>query len=190
LCDHQRRWEVYHGQVAADTTASHWNAHSKNPRQAGSLSLENFHFLINEAIIKNVETGDAKKALAHVLSPKQSGICDELLALIRMEIFDIDKRGIPVLANDWSSKADILLLDDMSQNWGTAADPSGKYGIVEDIRKPLDSEWVRTDYGWAHAEDDFDVVYEFAEFEYWRSAFEDKQQSQSDELEGVGRFGI
>jgi hypothetical protein len=159
------------------------------------LTFENIHFVVEDGVVSKVEDPipsqehvDALQLLLHVLSPTRSGVCDELLALIHMGVLAVDERGIPALCHDWWSNVDVLLLDDMSESWGVAADPSGKYGITDAVRMPLNEEWTKAEDGWALGEED--IVYEDSEFDAWRAAFEDKQQAQSDNIEGVGRFGI
>lgn len=160
------------------------------------MTFENIHFVVHDSVVSKLEDKiptqehvDAMQMLLHVLSPTRSGVCDELLALIHMGVLDVDERGVPSLCHkEWWSNADVLLLDDMAENWGVAADPSGKYGITDAVRMPLNEQWTKTEDGWALGEDD--IVYEDSEFDAWRAAFEDKQQAQSDNVEGVGRFGI
>jgi hypothetical protein len=189
-----RRWEVHHGQTSSETS-SRWEASFKNPRRTGALTFENIHFVVEDGIISKVEDPipslehvDALQLLLHVLSPTRSGVCDELLALIQLGVLAVDERGLPALCRDWWSNVDVLLLDDMAESWGVAADPSGKYGITDAVRMPLDEQWTKAEDGWALGEED--IVYEDSEFDAWRAAFEDKQQAQSDNIEGVGRFGI
>jgi hypothetical protein len=159
------------------------------------LTFENTHFVVEDGVVSKVEDPissqeqvDALQLLLHVLSPTRSGVCDELLALIQMGVLAVDERGLPALCHDWWSNVDVLLLDDMAESWGVAADPSGKYGITDAVRMPLDEQWTKAEDGWALGEED--TVYEDSEFDAWRAAFEDKQQAQSDNIEGVGRFGI
>jgi hypothetical protein len=151
-------------------------------------------FALDDSVVSNVEaqvptpkSAEALKVLLLALSPSRSGVCDELLALIRMGVLRLEN-GIPTLARKWWTDVDVLMLDDMFENWGLDADPSGKYAIVDSIRKPLGKHWKKTEEGWVL--DGYDVVYEDSEFDAWRLAFEDKQQSQSDNIDGVGRFGI
>jgi hypothetical protein len=130
----------------------------------------------------------AMKLLAHVLSPNRTGVYDELLAFIRTGVFKIDDHGIPSPVKDWWLKVDMLLLEDMHEKWGVKADPEGKYGVAKKLRKLLHRKWNRSDYGWALADDD-ELIFEFEEFDEWRVAFEDKQQTRSDGVDGIGRFG-
>jgi hypothetical protein len=189
-----RRWEVYHGQEASEG-GSKWEVNT-NPRAARSRSLENIRFIVDDTVVVNLDEPDqsllklnALKILAHVLSPNQTGVYDELLALVRTGVLLVDKRGIPALAKDWWSSVEILLLDDMYESWGLQADPNGRYGVAEKVRKTLHRKWVRTHYGWAFAQDEEDIVFDFEEFDEWRMAFEDKRRAQSDGVDGVGRFG-
>lgn len=190
-----RRWEVYHGGQETSESGSNWEGNT-NPRAVGSRSMENVRFIVDDTVVANLEKDDqspfkleALKRLAHVLSPLQTGVYDELFALIRTGVLSVDERGIPALAKDWWSGVDLLLLDDMYESWGVQADVSGWYGVAEKVRRTLNRKWVRTDCGWAFAQDQEDIVFDFEEFDEWRMAFEDKQRAQSDGLEGVGRFG-
>jgi len=166
-----------------------------NPRLAGSLTLENLRFVVDESVLAVLEAPDqppqkleAIKMLAHVLSPTKTGICDELLALIHTRVVSVDDRGIPSLTKDWWTRVDFLLLEDMHQKWSKVADPLGRYGVANTLRKCLKKKWVRTYRGWAFAQDEEDVVFDFEEFEDWRVAFEDKQQARDENIDGVGRF--
>ena len=136
----------------------------------------------------SVQKLEAMKLLAFAASPLRTGILDEVLAFVRTEIMSIDDRGIPVLTEDWWSKVDFLLLDDMQRRFGVSADPNGKYGVAEKIRKILDQEWTTTPKGFAFGSDPDDVVYDFQEFDQWRIVFEQKQQAQSEGAMGVHRF--
>jgi len=126
------------------------------------------------------------KLLAYAIS--QTGICDELLALVRTEVVSIDNRGIPKLTKDWWSKVDLLLLDEMHEHFGVQADSTGKFGIAQMVRKKLDRKWVKGHYGWSFENDPHDIIYEYEEFDEWRRAYEEKQQSRSDGVAGVHRF--
>jgi hypothetical protein len=130
----------------------------------------------------------AVKVLAHVISSGRTGICDELLALLRAGAIHIDDGGVFVPAKDWWSKVDFLLLEDMDENWSNAADVDGKYGISSYMRKILSKKWCRTEYGWALTSESDDIVFDFAEFDEWRAAFEEKQSARLDGAVGVGKF--
>lgn len=134
---------------------------------------------------------DKLNMFAFAVLPSATGIVDELYALIRSSILDLNEAGIPKLASQWFSNVDVLLLDDMDSYWGIRADPTNKFGMSQHIRATLHREWEKTDEGWILVkEDPYDVVYEFAVFDEWRDAFEDKEKTKADSIEGVGRFGI
>jgi hypothetical protein len=193
-----RRWEVYHGQLSE--AESKWVG-TKNPRKVGDLSLEKLRFLVTDPVIARLEQGPGKnetslqnqlytediKLLGFVLT--RCGIFDELLALIRTNAVKVDPRGVPMLSAYWWSHVDILLLDDMWRNWGTQADPKGNYGVSDMVRKGLRRNWFRNDFGWAMTSQKYDTIFEFEEFDEWRIAFEGKQQTLSDGIDGIGRFG-
>jgi hypothetical protein len=127
--------------------------------------------------------------LAHFLSPSRSGIYDELMALIRMRVIVVQPNGIPSMAKDWWSFVDILLLDDMWTHWGLQQDENNNHGIHSKVRKALHRKWIRDDFGWALNPHINDIIFEFDEFEEWRVAYEAKQQTTSDGVHGIGRFG-
>lgn len=192
-CKHSlpsRRWELFHG----STEGGKWDA-GNNPRTPESLSLENYRFYFTSQTIESLETADdspqkleAMKCLAHAASPKQTGVLDELLALVRTEILSVDDRGIPTLTKDWWSKVDFLLLSESDESFGMPVDPSGKFGVAEKIRSKLDLEWTKTARGFAFASDPNDTIYDEGEFATWRMAYEEKQQSRSEGAAGVHRF--
>jgi hypothetical protein len=130
---------------------------------------------------------EAMKVVAFALSPDRCGIYDELLALIRTNVLTLDDhRGIPMLAKNWWSNVDVLLLDDMWHSWGTRIDVKGNYGITANIRKLLHRKWIRSDsVGWSLVSQPDDIIFEFEEFDDWRVAFE----SRLDGVDGIGRFG-
>jgi len=176
------------------TEEGKWDA-GHNPRTPESLTLENYRFFFTSQTIESLESADsslqkleAMKCLAHAASPKQTGVFDELLALMRTEILSIDSRGIPTLTNDWWSKVNVLLLDETRERFGVSADPSGKFGVAEKIRSKLDLEWTKTARGFAFASDPKDTIYDDEEFATWRMAYEAKQQSRSEGAAGVHRF--
>ncbi len=134
---------------------------------------------------------DTLNAAAFVVLPSATGIIDELYALLRSSILTLNAAGIPYLAPQWFTNVDVLLLDDMDSYWGIGADPTGKFGMSQHVRATLHREWEKADEGWILVmEDPYDVVYEFAVFDEWRDAFEDKEKTKADSIEGVGRFGI
>lgn len=186
----QRRWEVFHGQFSE----SRWAPRTRNPRPEGSYTLENIRFVLDKSVVSKLEMDNrdahSLKILAHVLAPSRSGICDELLALVNMDILRIDARNVPVLTDEWWTRADLLLLEEMHYNWGPTVDPDGKFGVHDTIRNLLHSKWRRMYHGWAMVDTPRDIVHEFEEYDSWREAFEDKQQAETNNAEGIGRFGI
>lgn len=130
------------------------------------------------------------KLVATVASPEFSGVVDELLALIRMGVLRVDERGIPSLADAWWEHVDLLILEDMNNLWSVKSDPQGKFGITDEIRVPLKENWRRTRDGWVMNDAPNEIVFDFDEFDAWREAFEEKQQEEQDDDEGIGKFGI
>ena len=53
----------------------------------------------------------------------------------------------------------------------------------------LHRKWKRDDVGWAMHPHLDDIVFELDEFDEWRVAYEAKQQSTSEGIHGIGRFG-
>lgn len=180
---------MFHGQNSLH--GSKWAAGSKNPREVNSLSLENARFLLDDKTVAGFEHSkktntyyNAISCLAYILSPEQTGICDELLALLHADILTIDEnQGIPILSNDWHVKVDALLLNDMHVRWGRSAE---KYGIIEEIGK-LQEFWKLNEVGWMLRDED-EVIFSLDDIDEWREAFEQKHQAYSDGLEGIGRF--
>lgn len=162
------------------------------------MSIENIRFGISDDFPRELEgfaiedagNAAAVKMLAHLVSPEISGIFDELLALLSMNVLEIDSQGIPKLSRDWWAHVDLLLLEDMNDNWGPKADPRGRFGITDAVRGPLSAAWRRTRDGWVLVDDPNELVFDFDEFDIWREAFEQKQQEKQDDDEGIGRFGI
>lgn len=186
---------MYHGQF----TAADLSKECKNPRRADTLSMENLSFLINNEMFNELQQADEESALplstlnsvAFIMLPSATGIVDELYALLQSSILELNDAGIPKLHLNWFANVDVLLLDDMDSYWGVRPDPTGKFGMSNEVREALHREWEKTDDGWILVnEDPYDIVYEFAVFDEWRDAFEDKEQTKADSIEGVGRFGI
>jgi len=128
--------------------------------------------------------------LAHVLSPAVTGVADELRALIKTGVLHVDDRGILRLTKHWWTNVDLLLLEDMHNHWGLRADPNGKCGVEDKVRKLLMEKWCRNSSGWVMKEDPGDVVFDLEEFDSWREVFEEKQEEDFNDFEGIGRFGI
>ena len=196
---------MFHGQNSLN--GSTWAAESYNPRPVHSRSLENVRFVLNDETIVALEQrrddesqySEALTKLAFVMTPEQTGICDELMALLQSDILRIDKaRGIPVPTQDWYTKVDVLLLIDMDEQWGCIADPSGKYGIAPEVRQRLREHWKPASDGWAlvtstkenktRTHDDDDIIFPYEEIVEWRDAFEQKHQMRTDGMNGIGRF--
>ena len=128
---------------------------------------------------------------AHLLSPSSSGLYDELLALVNMEVLEIHpSSGVPVLTLDWFSKVDMILLDDMYNYWGSDADPEGRFCINYEMRDTLEEQWIRSDYGWSTADDPNDLAFDFEVIDEWRQAFEGQMEEKANDADGVGRFGL
>jgi hypothetical protein len=127
---------------------------------------------------------------AHLLSPSSSGLYDELMALVKMEVLKIHSSGIPIVSRDWFSKVDIVILDDMDRCWGSDADPEGRFSINEEMRDTLEEQWVKSGYGWSTADDPNDLVFDFEVIDEWREAFEGQMEEKANYTEGVGRFGL
>jgi hypothetical protein len=125
----------------------------------------------------------------HLLSPAGSGLYDELLALIKMDILKI-RSGIPVLKNEWWANVDIHILDDMATAWSSEVDPDGKYCINEELRDTLEEQWKRYDYGWALNDDPKELVFDYSVLDEWRETFEGRLEEKANRSEGIGRFGL
>ena len=67
---------------------------------------------------------------------------------------------------------------------------SDRMVVTEHVRETLSQKWIKTEYGWALPDDPDENINGFGDFDEWRDAFEDEQQSKEDSAEGVGRFGI
>jgi hypothetical protein len=125
----------------------------------------------------------------YLLSPTSSGLYDELLALLRMNVLKV-RNGIPVLAEDWYENVDIIVLDDMSDYWSSEADPDGKYCVHEEIRDTLEEKWIKYSYGWALADYPKELIFDYSVLDEWRETFEGRLEEQGNRSEGIGRFGL
>lgn len=125
----------------------------------------------------------------HSISPSGSGLYDELLSLVQSNVLEV-RSGIPVLAQDWWTKVDIIILDDMDVSWSTAADPEGRYCINDELRDTLEEKWVKSEFGWAMVDDRKELIFEFAVLDEWREAFEGRLEQKANHVEGIGRFGL
>jgi predicted hydrolase (HD superfamily) len=77
----------------------------------------------------------------------------------------------------------------MWNHWGVQTDEKNNHRLHSKIRKVLHRKWKRDEVGWALHPHLNDIVYELDEFEEWRVAYEAKQQTTSDGVHGIGRFG-
>jgi hypothetical protein len=186
------RWELFHGQMGT----SNWETTAKNPRK--QLSLENIRFILDDSTISNLqfdneptspEQMEAMTILSFLTDPCRTGIVDELLSLQHSGVVRIDKFGVPRLSSTWFKNVDVLVLEEMMACWSVEADPLGRYGMHSTIRT-LSTKWIPHDEGWALTSEPDDVVYEAAEFAAWREAFETKHEEKTDNVHGIGRFGI
>jgi len=78
----------------------------------------------------------------------------------------------------------------MKNLWGSKVDPSRKYGMADEIRTKLEEKWGRNSYGWYLSEEPKETIFDFEQYDLWREAFEEKQQEEEEDAEGIGRFGI
>jgi hypothetical protein len=129
-------------------------------------------------------------SVVHLMSPTRSGVYDELMAFTKMGILDISPSGVPRLSEDWFSKVEIILLEDMDTAWGSQIDPDGKYCVHKSLRQGLEKYWGRHSYGWALAADPDDLIFDFDELDEWRKTFEGKVEEKANISEGIGRFGL
>jgi hypothetical protein len=97
-----------------------------------------------------------------------------------------------VLAEDWFSKVDPLVLDDMDAKWSYAADPDNKYLIDHKVKRDLANYWTRADDddAWVLQEDLSEIVFVDEEWEEWRRSFEAEKSIVADSEDGIGKFGI
>ena len=135
------------------------------------------------------ETLDLLCLAVHLLSPSGTGLYDEILALLKMEILKV-RDGIPILTPDWYTKVDIIILDDLGNAWSSEADPDGKFGINDELRDTLEEQWIKYDYGWALADDPKEIVFEYSVLDEWRETFEGRLEEKKNLVEGIGRFGL
>jgi hypothetical protein len=137
------------------------------------------------------ETVEQLCLAAYLLSPASSGLYDELLALVQMGVLEISSKGIPLAAEDWASKVDCVVLEDMDAAWGTDVDPDGRYCIHQEMREALEDEWVKTSNGgWALAIDPEDIIFDPEVLEEWRQFFQGQLEEKANISEGIGRFGL
>jgi len=207
------RWEVF--QLHSDN--DQWETHSTNPRVPGSFPFENLQFGLSpskamrneishvpekfqqfEDSISSHSSSNSTLSIdildqfclaVHLLSPVRSGLYDELIALLKMGVLKVSS-GIPVLADDWWSKVDIVVLDDMKTFWSTSVDPDSKHCVHEEFRDTLEEQWKISDYGWALVENPNELIFDFTVLDEWRETFEGRLEEKANNLEGIGRFGL
>ncbi|KAL3941181.1 MAG: hypothetical protein SGBAC_004412 [Bacillariaceae sp.] len=138
----------------------------------------------------NQESADYFLMAAHLLNPSTSGLYDELMALLEMEVLKLDENGIPGLAMDWHTNVDIVILEDLDRCFGSDADPEGRFCIHDELRDTLEENWVKSEYGWAMTDDRNDLVFDYDVIDAWREAFQGEMEEQANLLEGVGRYGL
>ncbi|CAJ1959310.1 unnamed protein product [Cylindrotheca closterium] len=138
----------------------------------------------------NQESADYFLMAAHLLYPSTSGLYDELMALLKMDVLKLDPSGIPGLAMDWYTNVDIVILEDLDRCFGSDADPEGRFCINDELRDTLEEKWVKLEYGWAMTDDSSDLVFEYDVIDAWREAFQGEMEEQANMVEGVGRYGL
>jgi len=203
--DYSWRWEVYHGQTSSGE--SYRESKSRNPRQIESLSFENIRFALSDDVLARLsaaglqnETSYASDAslavsndillMSHLLSPKRTGVYDEIMALMKMGVLRRTRGGCVVLAEDWEVHVDPLVLSEMEQHWCKRMDPMNKFGLCRSMRAKLERSWVRIEAGWALSADPDDIIFGDGEWDEWRTHFRHRFESQINESEGIEKFGI
>ena len=129
-------------------------------------------------------------SVVHLMSSNRTGVLDEVKGFIKMGILEISPSGVPRLSEDWFSKVDIILLEDMDSAWRSQIDPDGKYCVHKVLRQGLEKHWERHSYGWALTADPDDLIFDFDELDEWRKTFEGKVEEKANISEGIGRFGL
>mmetsp|Transcript_25162 Transcript_25162/g.62039 ORF Transcript_25162/g.62039 Transcript_25162/m.62039 type:complete len:1007 (+) Transcript_25162:894-3914(+) len=139
----------------------------------------------------NQENADYFLMAAHLLYPSTSGLYDELVALLEMEVLKLDPSGIPGVASmDWYTNVDVVILEDLDRCFGSDADPEGRFCINDELRDTLEEKWVMSEYGWAMTDDPNDLVFDYDVIDAWREAFQGEMEEQANLAEGVGRYGL
>ena len=199
--DFSWRWEVHHGQTSE---SHHQREIAKNPRAPGSLTFENVEFAVantafakHHTIAQNQEpempTAEDIIRLAYLVSPQKTGLLDELKALLELSIVvRTSEHGAAILAEEWFTRVDPLILDDMDAKWSYGADPDNKYLIHHKVKRDLANYWIRghDDDAWVLQEDLSEVVFVDEEWDEWRRSFEAEKAIFADNEDGIGKFGI
>ena len=189
--------------TVSNQASSHDKAERTNDKESSTLPMETKETegkvkttieeekeMVLPSLDLSKENADYYCLAAHMLSPSSSGLYDELMALVKMEVLEIHSSGIPILTFDWRSKVDLILLDDMDNYWSSDADPDGRFCINYEMRDTLEDFWIKSDYGWSTADDPNDLVFDFDVIEEWRQAFGGTLEERANCTEGVGRFGL
>jgi hypothetical protein len=138
----------------------------------------------------NQESANYFLMAAHLLYPSTSGLYDELVALLKIDVLKLDPSGIPCLAMDWYTNVDVVILEDLDRCFGSDADPEGRFCINDELRDTLEEKWVKSEYGWATTDDPSDLVFDYDVIDAWREAFQGEIEEQANLVEGVGRYGL
>ncbi|GKY99791.1 hypothetical protein MPSEU_000932900 [Mayamaea pseudoterrestris] len=193
--DYIWRWEIFHCGNDEESKGCR-KEFARNPRAPGGLCLENIRFVIDEIVIKALESDHVEERsralslLSMVISPTVSGVTDELLSLCKSGVLRLDDEGIPVPTHDWWAHVDLIMLEDMHQHWGNKPDPRGLCGISNKMRKALGRKWQRNSLGWSFTNNVEQTVFDFYDYDEWRDGLELKMTSSMNFVQGVGRFGI
>ncbi|KAL7578557.1 hypothetical protein ACA910_011615 [Epithemia clementina (nom. ined.)] len=161
----------------------------------------------------------ALQCFAQIVDPRQrgTGLMEEVAALVHTQVLEINQDdGSLRLAPDWYLNVDVLVLEQMDGAWGK--DPL-RYRMNADVVATLRREWIKVnalssggsksrkddqgEYGeeeeeegqvseaaWASRWAPEEPIYELDEFVTWRQAFEQREETQSNELHGIGHFGV
>ena len=125
---------------------------------------------------------------AYLLSPVSTGLYDEFLALLRTGVVEISPSGVPILTDDWVTKVDYVVLQDMEDHWKN--DDMNRYCIFPAMKERLQKEWMFEDDTWALSSDPDEIIYSIPELEEWRQFFQGQIEAQANLSEGIGRFGL
>ena len=140
-------------------------------------------------VAAQIQYAETYSWLAYLINSCGGGVVDELLALIKMGVVVINSSGIPTLVEDWQIHVDVAVLSDMD-NWSDSKDPDGLYRVNEELRTQLQEHWVKSDDGWALADEPEEILFDIEELEDWRHSFEGKVETRENHAEGIGRFGL
>jgi hypothetical protein len=179
--------ETTDNQPSADATDAGHRPHVTTPKPS---SLSNDHALaMTDGLSLTPDVLDQFCLAVHYLSPSGTGLYEEILALLKMEVVKV-RSGIPVFTHNWYEKVDILVLDDLGTYWSSDLDPEGKYCINEELRDTLEERWVKYSYGWALADAPKELIFEYGVMDEWKETFEERLEENENQSEGIGRFGL